>query len=210
MPQANPSGGAVQVAGSSSNQGSTLPTILIRPVLDASVAVAAATEVAGGDIDQETPSTDGSAKPTSPTPTTPTTTIPKVYVFAEPTGPARAVHPQNAEVVAWLQTKIGVPYVWGGEGATGFDCSGLSMMAWRSVGVSIHHNSRAQFGQTDRIALAEIAPGDLLFYGDPIHHLGIFIGGGKMIEAPRTGLTVRVSSIKRRDLVGVGRVRWNP
>jgi peptidoglycan DL-endopeptidase CwlO len=189
-----------------------LPVLLIRPVLDASVAVAAAVDVAGSD--REPPSTDSSANratgSAAPVTTTATTTkVPKVYVFVSPTSPAPAVHPQTAEVVAWLQSKIGIPYVWGGEGATGFDCSGLSMMAWRSVGVSIHHNSRAQFGQTDRIALADLAPGDLLFYGDPIHHLGIYIGGGKMIEAPRTGLTVRVSSIQRRDLVGAGRVRWS-
>jgi peptidoglycan DL-endopeptidase CwlO len=180
-----------------------LPTILIRPVLDQSVAVAAAVDVVGASQDS-TPSTDAVAKPTPPT-----TTIPKVYVFVEPTGPAPAVHPQNAEVVAWLNSKIGEPYVWGGEGATGYDCSGLSMMAWRSVGVSMNHNSRAQFGQTERIALADLEPGDLLFYGDPIHHLGIYIGGGKMIEAPRTGLTVRIASYKRRDLIGAGRVRWN-
>jgi peptidoglycan DL-endopeptidase CwlO len=180
-----------------------LPTILIRPVLDASVAVAAAVDVVGTDGDSAP--TDTSGKPFTPA----TTTIPKVYVFVEPTGPAPAVHPQAADIVAWLTSKIGEPYVWGGEGATGYDCSGLSMMAWRSVGVSLNHNSRAQFGQTDRIALADIAPGDLVFYGDPIHHLGIYIGGGKMIEAPRTGLVVRVASIKRRDLVGIGRVRWN-
>jgi peptidoglycan DL-endopeptidase CwlO len=181
-----------------------LPTILIRPVLDASVAVSAAVDVPGYN-DGDSPSTDGVAKPT----TAPTTTIPKVYVFAEPTGPAPAIHPRNAEVVAWLQSKIGEPYVWGGEGATGYDCSGLSMMAWRSVDVQLNHNSRAQFGQTDRVSLADLVPGDLLFFGDPIHHLGIYIGGNKMIEAPRTGLLVRSSTFKRRDLVGAGRVRWN-
>ncbi len=112
-------------------------------------------------------------------------------------------------MVAWLQSKIGEPYVWGGEGATGYDCSGLSMMAWRAVDVQLNHNSRAQFGQTERIAMADLAPGDLLFFGDPIHHLGIYVGGNKMIEAPRTGLMVRSSTFKRRDLVGAGRVRWS-
>jgi cell wall-associated NlpC family hydrolase len=178
-----------------------LPTILIRPVLDQSVAVSAAVDVPGTN-DGDSPSTDGVPKTT-------VTTIAKVYIFAEPSGPAPAVHPRSAEVVAWLQSKIGVPYVWGGEGATGFDCSGLSMMAWRSVDVQLNHNSRAQFGQTDRVALADLEPGDLLFFGDPIHHLGIYIGGNKMIEAPRTGLLVRSSTFKRRDLVGAGRVRWN-
>lgn len=167
------------------------------------MAVAAAVDVPANN-DGDTSSTDAVSKPTVST-----TTIPKVYVFVEPSGPAPAVHPRNAEVVAWLQSNIGAPYVWGGEGATGFDCSGLSMMAWRSVDVQLNHNSRAQFGQTDRVALADLEPGDLLFFGDPIHHLGIYVGGNKMIEAPRTGLLVRTSTFKRRDLVGAGRVRWN-
>jgi cell wall-associated NlpC family hydrolase len=56
------------------------------------------------------------------------------------------------------------------------------------------------------VAIENLQPGDILFYGDPIHHVGIYIGNGEMIEAPETGKTVRVATIYRRDLVGAGRV----
>jgi peptidoglycan DL-endopeptidase CwlO len=103
--------------------------------------------------------------------------------------------------------QVGQPYLWGGEGVGGFDCSGLSMMAWRTVGGRLTHNSRIQFTQTVRLNLDNLEPGDLVFYGDPIHHLGIYIGDGRMVEAAREGVPIRISSIRRRDLVGAGRVR---
>ena len=103
-------------------------------------------------------------------------------------------------------THLGVPYVWAAEGPDGFDCSGLALVAWRAAGVILPHQSRSQFLRTVRINLADIAPGDLLFFGDPIHHLGIYVGDGKMIEAAKPGTNVKISAIKRRDLVGIGRV----
>lgn len=96
--------------------------------------------------------------------------------------------------------------MWAAEGPDGFDCSGLSLVAWRAGGVTLPHQSRSQFVRSTRINLADIAPGDLLFFGEPIHHLGIYIGDGKMVEAAKPGTNVRISTIKRRDLVGIGRV----
>ena len=131
---------------------------------------------------------------------------PKEYVFVPASGPAPAPHPQADAAVAMALSKVGIPYVWGGETDAGYDCSGLSKVAWQAAGVNIFHQSTVQFNQTVRINLADIAPGDLLFFGDPIHHLGIYVGDGKMVEAPKPGMTVRVVSIKRRDLVGIGRI----
>ena len=143
-------------------------------------------------------------------PSTPTTSAIRLS-YIEPTEPPGPVHPQAAEVVAYARSQIGVPYLWGGEGVAdgGFDCSGLSLKAWDSIGIKLVHQSQIQWGQTARVAKADLQPGDLVFFGAPIHHLGIYIGDGKMIEAPRTGTTVRIGSINRRDLVGGGRIRWS-
>jgi peptidoglycan DL-endopeptidase CwlO len=103
--------------------------------------------------------------------------------------------------------QLGKPYIWGADGPGGFDCSGLMLYAWRSAGKALPHSSRAQFSSTSRVPIDQIRPGDLVFYGRPIHHVGMYIGGGMMVEASRRGKPVRTRSIFRKDLVGVGRVR---
>lgn len=142
----------------------------------------------------------------SSTGSAPTSTVPKVYTFIGATTPPPAPLPGAATAVAEALTKLGIAYVWGGEGPDGYDCSGLSMIAWRAAGVKLPHQSQLQFNRTARVNLADIAPGDLVFFGDPIHHLGVYIGDGKMIEAPKPGINIRIVSIKRKDLVGIGRV----
>jgi peptidoglycan DL-endopeptidase CwlO len=102
--------------------------------------------------------------------------------------------------------QLGKPYVWGASGPGGFDCSGLVLYAWRSAGKSLPHSSRAQYAATTRVSVSQIQVGDLVFYGSPIHHVGMYIGNGNMVEASRRGTPVRTRSIFRRDLVGVGRV----
>lgn len=130
-----------------------------------------------------------------------------MYVFIEPTEPPPPP-PETADVaVQAALSHLGEPYLWGGEGLGGFDCSGLAMVAWRTAGVALTHSSIAQFGQTARVSRADVMPGDIVFYGEPIHHLGIYIGDGKMVEAAHQGVPVRISSIKRKDLVAIGRVR---
>lgn len=119
------------------------------------------------------------------------------------------MHPNAAAAVAWALERVGEPYLWGGTGEGGYDCSGLSLQAFAQIGVSIPRVSWQQFNATARVNVADLAPGDLVFFGSPIGHLGIYIGDGKMVEAPRTGLNIRVSKIGRRDLVGAGRVRWS-
>ena len=108
--------------------------------------------------------------------------------------------------VAEARRQLGKPYEWGSPGPDSFDCSGLTSWAWRAGGRSLPHSSVAQFGATRRVELEDIQPGDLLFFGSPIHHVAIYAGNGTMIEASETGTPVRTASIYRRDLAGVGRV----
>jgi cell wall-associated NlpC family hydrolase len=104
-------------------------------------------------------------------------------------------------------SKVGSPYQWGAAGPDSFDCSGLTMWAWAQAGVALPHNSGAQYAATPRVDRADLQPGDLLFSGSPIHHVGMYIGNGQMVEAPYTGATVRVVSADRSDYVGAGRPR---
>ncbi|HWB73078.1 MAG TPA: NlpC/P60 family protein [Egibacteraceae bacterium] len=104
-------------------------------------------------------------------------------------------------------SQVGKPYRWGAAGPDAYDCSGLSQWAWRQAGVHLPHNSRMQFAATARVARQDWQPGDLLFFGSPIHHLGIYIGDGQMVEAPYSGNQVRVRSAYRSDYAGAGRPR---
>ncbi len=106
-----------------------------------------------------------------------------------------------------LQTafaQLGKPYVWGAAGPRSFDCSGLTMFSWRAAGVSLPHSSRMQFSSGRHVARADLQPGDLVFFGSPIHHVGIYIGAGQMIHAPTPGDVVRIGSITS-DYVGAVR-----
>jgi peptidoglycan DL-endopeptidase CwlO len=108
--------------------------------------------------------------------------------------------------VAEAQRQIGKPYKYGGSGPDSFDCSGLTAWAWRAGGRSLPHSSSAQWSATSRVPIDQLQPGDLVFFGSDLHHVGIYTGGGQMIEAPHTGTNVRYASIYRSDLVGGGRV----
>jgi cell wall-associated NlpC family hydrolase len=127
-------------------------------------------------------------------------------LLAPVTGRVPAPLSGASAAVAEAKRQIGKPYRWGAAGPDAFDCSGLTLWAWKAGGRSLPHGSRAQYAATVRVPLSEIQPGDLTFYGSPIHHMGIYVGGGQMVEASQTGTPVRYRSIYRRDMVGVGRV----
>ncbi len=94
--------------------------------------------------------------------------------------------------------QIGKKYYFGGAGMTYWDCSGLTMRAFGSAGVSLPHSASAQSGYGKSISLGSIKPGDLVFFGRPISHVGIYFGGGKMVDAPHAGARVRVESFSSR------------
>jgi len=119
------------------------------------------------------------------------------------------VPPGAAGAIQAAESQLGVPYVWGGETpGVGFDCSGLVQWSWGQAGVSLPRTSGAQFAATTQIPLADIEPGDLLFYGtDGSQHVAMYIGGGEMIEAPQTGQVVHITGVRTGDdFAGVGRV----
>lgn len=114
-----------------------------------------------------------------------------------------------AAAVEEARRQLGKPYEYGADGPDSFDCSGLTQWSWKAGGEYLPHSSRAQYSATSRVALPNIKPGDLLFFGPSvsgIHHVGIYVGDGQMIEASQTGTPVRYASIYRRDMVGIGRV----
>ncbi|MEZ5159460.1 MAG: C40 family peptidase [Marmoricola sp.] len=98
----------------------------------------------------------------------------------------------------YARSKLGLPYRWGASGPSSFDCSGLTMMAWRAGGKSLPHYSAAQYSASTPISRAALRPGDLVFWGSSprsIHHVALYIGNGQILHAPRTGQPVRVDSI---------------
>jgi peptidoglycan DL-endopeptidase CwlO len=109
-----------------------------------------------------------------------------------------------AAVVAYVRAQVGKPYCYGGSGPGCFDCSGLTMMAWRQAGVSLPHSSASQYNVGRRISAGELQPGDLIFYYSPISHVSVYIGGGQRISATHTGDYVRVQSLGS-SIVGYGR-----
>lgn len=190
---------------------SPLPTILITPVLTRNTPTTTPSSPVPSTAPPVSVDSGDGPTPIDPgLPSFPTTTKPKVYVFVgrNDYDIVPPVSPRAGEVVGWALAQVGQPYLWGGEGPGGFDCSGLSKMAWLSVGARLTHQSKIQFSETARLNVSDLEPGDLVFYGDPTHHLGIYIGDGKMVEAARQGIPVRIVPVKRRDLVGAGRVRY--
>jgi cell wall-associated NlpC family hydrolase len=105
-----------------------------------------------------------------------------------------------AAAIAFAQSQRGDPYVWGAAGPDSWDCSGLTMAAWAAGGVSLPHYSVAQYDATTPVSAASLRAGDLLFWGSTsspssIFHVGLYVGGGMMIHAPRTGRPVTLESM---------------
>jgi peptidoglycan DL-endopeptidase CwlO len=102
------------------------------------------------------------------------------------------------QVIAEGQKYLGIPYLWGGtDPDKGLDCSGFTQLVYGNLGIDLPRVSRDQAKVGDEVTggLDNAQKGDLLFFGDPVHHVAIYMGDGKMIEAPRTGLDVRETDV---------------
>ncbi|GAB3814432.1 C40 family peptidase [Micromonospora zhanjiangensis] len=122
------------------------------------------------------------------------------------TGKIPAVSGQAGVAVRYAYNAIGKPYDWGAEGPNGYDCSGLTLAAWRAAGKSLPHNAEMQFNQTSRISRSSLAAGDLVFYSN-LGHVALYVGGGKVIHAPTFGESVKLADVDMMSPYGYGRVR---
>jgi cell wall-associated NlpC family hydrolase len=95
---------------------------------------------------------------------------------------------------------LGTPYRWGGSSPGGFDCSGLVQWSFAQGGIGLPRDSRSQRAATTPISEWELQPGDLVFYGSPVYHVGIYMGDGQMIHSPRTGDVVKISPVHRSGM----------
>jgi cell wall-associated NlpC family hydrolase len=176
------------------------------------VATGGAASSAAGSVSTQPPasaapapsSSSGGAPAPRPTPTpapAPTPPAPSPPTPSPPPPSGRA-----GRAVAAAYSVLGTPYVaFQQTPQRGFDCSGLTTWAWAQAGVSIPHQSAMQYATNPHVPKNQAQPGDLIFYYSPISHVGIYVGGGKMIDSPHTGAVVRVTNVRWNEVVGVAR-----
>ena len=110
--------------------------------------------------------------------------------------PAGPISTNDTNVVTYAESFVGkVPYVYGGSTTAGFDCSGFTMYVYSHFGVGLPHNAAAQQSGTQAVPAGQEQPGDLVFFGNPAYHVGIYVGGGSMVNAPHTGAMVSYGSV---------------
>ena len=108
--------------------------------------------------------------------------------------------------VRYAYNAIGTPYVWAADGPNGYDCSGLTLAAWRAAGKSLPHNAAMQWDKVAHIGRGSLQPGDLVFYSG-LGHVALYVGSGKVIHAPTFGESVKLASVDMMSPYGYGRVR---
>lgn len=119
-------------------------------------------------------------------------------------GISRGTGEQGAAAVAWASTQLNLPYQWGATGPGSYDCSGLTMQAWRYAGRSIPRTSAGQYAQVRKISYGELRPGDLVFWGrdasnpSTVYHVAMWVGNGMIVESPKPGLFTRMTSMGYR------------
>ncbi|WP_460335217.1 C40 family peptidase [Actinoallomurus acanthiterrae] len=122
--------------------------------------------------------------------------------------PSSSASGSAGKAVNYAMSQLGKPYIFGGTGPTGYDCSGLTMMAWRYAGVSLPRVVPDQYNAIRHVAKSDLQPGDLVFF-DGLGHEGIYVGGGRFIHAPHTGTDVQYASMSNSywtaNYVGAGR-----
>jgi len=119
--------------------------------------------------------------------------------------PTVAASGNAAAAVDFAMAQVGDAYVYGAAGPDAWDCSGLTMMAWAQAGVALPHSSSAQYSSGPHIAESELMPGDLVFYYQPISHVGMYIGNGMIVNAENPSAGVKVTSLHAMPYVGAVR-----
>lgn len=114
-------------------------------------------------------------------------------------------NPRAGKAIEFALAQVGDRYVWGASGPDGWDCSGLTMMAWRQAGVSLPHSSAQQYAVGRKVPRSQLEPGDLVFYYRPISHVAIYLGNGQIVDAPNSRKRVRVQSIDNMPYTGATR-----
>lgn len=119
---------------------------------------------------------------------------------------APPVDPRALVAIQFALAQQGKPYLWGGNGPAAFDCSGLIQQAFLRAGVTLPRVASDQQAYTIPVSEEDAKPGDLVFFGTPAHHVGMYLGNGIMINAPYTGTVVRLDQVFRSSISGFGRV----
>ena len=115
---------------------------------------------------------------------------------------------RSGVAIRYALAQIGDRYVFGAAGLVNWDCSGLTMRAFQAAGVSLPHSSRAQYNYGKSIARKDLQPGDPVFFGKPISHVAIYVGGNRMLHAPRTGARVKIAEfdLGKKPYIGARRL----
>jgi peptidoglycan DL-endopeptidase CwlO len=129
--------------------------------------------------------------------TTPATT--------DPTAPKAADSSKGQVALAWARKQLGKPYRFGATGPAAFDCSGLTLGAWKAAGVSINRTSQAQFRNGQAVSKSDLQPGDLVFFYSGISHVALYVGDGVVIHAPHPGADVRYAKLSTMPFAGARR-----
>jgi peptidoglycan DL-endopeptidase CwlO len=124
---------------------------------------------------------------------------------ATPTTTSVPASGRAGAAVQFAMAQVGKAYVYGAAGPNAYDCSGLTMMAWRQAGVSLPHSSSAQMGSGQRVAESDLQPGDLVFYYSPVSHVGMYIGNGQIVNAENPSAGVKVTGLHSMPYVGAVR-----
>ncbi|MFI5806565.1 NlpC/P60 family protein [Streptomyces sp. NPDC051561] len=120
-------------------------------------------------------------------------------------GKGGAATSQGQRAISYATGKIGRPYVWGAEGPDAFDCSGLTQQAWSAAGRPIPRTSQEQWRLLPKVSVSQMRPGDLIVYFSDASHIGMYIGDGAIVHAPRPGRNVTIAGAGSMPILGVVR-----
>ncbi|XVV35880.1 NlpC/P60 family protein [Streptomyces sp. CA-100214] len=112
---------------------------------------------------------------------------------------------RGRKAVEYATAQIGKPYQWGAEGPKSYDCSGLTSQAWIAAGQTIPRTSQEQWRQLTRVDVEDMRPGDLIIYFDDASHVGMYVGDGSMVHAPRPGRSITIAGAGTMPILGVVR-----